>query len=196
MLYKSVLLLFLVASLCVITFFKDRIKSKAFVFSLVSVLYILVLASFTVISRESVSEIALIPFRTFFEILSVRWYGWGEYIFLAIVGNMLLFVPFGMVFGNVVECKHKGLMCLATGFVVSLSIECIQLMFSIGAFEVDDMIINTWGAVIGCAVVDTIIKRDKSIIANLRSLIPLVAFCIVVFAFCIYPFFKEIIQLF
>lgn len=151
MLIKSVLLLFLVAALCVITFFKMS---------------------------------------------SVRWYGWGEYIFLAIVGNILLFVPFGMIFGNIVECKHKVLRCLVTGFVVSLSIEYIQLIFSIGTFEVDDLIINTWGAVIGCAIVDTIMKRDKSIIANLRSLIPLVVFCAVVSAFCIYPLSKEIILLF
>ncbi len=109
---------------------------------------------------------------------------------------MLLFVPFGMIFGNIVTCKYKGLICLVLGFVVSLSIECIQLLCSIGTFEVDDMIINTWGAVIGCAVVDAIIMKDKNLRSNLRRLSSLVAFCVVVFAFCIGPVVKEILRMF
>lgn len=196
MLLKSVVLLFIIAVLCVVTWYKERISPKVFVFSTVSLLYTLVLISFTILHRESITDLSLVPFSTFFDILSVRWYGWGEYIFLAIVGNMLLFVPFGMIFGNIVTCKYKGLLCLLFGFVVSLSIECIQLLYSIGTFEVDDMIINTWGAVIGCAMVDTIIKKDKTIIGNLRTLSPLVAFCVVVFAFCVGPVVKEFMQMF
>lgn len=106
---------------------------------------------------------------------------------------MLLFMPFGMIFGNVFVCKCKELVCLVSGLVVSLLIECTQLLYSIGTFEIDDLIINTWGAVIGCAVVNTIIKKNKNVLDNLTTLSPLLAFCVVVFAFCVGPVFKEIL---
>ena len=36
------------------------------------------------------------------------------------------------------------------GFSLSLFVECAQLVWKVGCFDVDDLILNTLGAMIGC----------------------------------------------
>ena len=153
---------------------------------------------FTLLSRADVADtsVSLVPLESFFEILKVRWYGWGEYLFLAIVGNMLLFVPLGMIIGNAFYGRHNLMLSLVAGFLISLSVECIQYFNVLGAFEVDDLIVNTWGAVIGCAVVNVMRKKDKSSKKVATELIPLLVFAFVLFAFCIVPLCEDFIRLF
>jgi len=40
----------------------------------------------------------------------------------------------------------------ALGFGLSLLVESIQLVFKVGSFDVDDMLLNTFGGVIGYIV--------------------------------------------
>ncbi len=198
MLFKSVVLLVLIAVICWFTARIDKVKIKAIPLLVFSIFYIVLLVAFTLLFRSDVAEtsVSLVPFESFFEILMVRWYGWGEYLFLAIVGNMLLFVPLGMIIGNGFYRKNGMIISLCAGFVMSWSIECVQCFNALGAFEVDDIIINTWGAVVGCSVVNAIRNKDKSAKNNVITLIPLIAFVVVLFVFCIGPLLKELIRLF
>lgn len=70
---------------------------------------------------------------------------------MEIILNYLFFIPLGLLlylcFG-----KKYGLRVVIAGFLLSTSIELIQLIFRIGLFEFDDIIGNTIGCFIGAAV--------------------------------------------
>lgn len=61
-----------------------------------------------------------------------------------IVLNILLFVPLGVISGRWGT--------VAFGFVLSVSIELIQYIFCLGQCEVDDVLHNTLGTVIGVLI--------------------------------------------
>ena len=49
----------------------------------------------------------------------------------------------------VLTCKYKWMISIGISFLMSASIEIIQLVSHRGLFEFDDMVHNTLGAVIG-----------------------------------------------
>lgn len=66
-----------------------------------------------------------------------------------IILNILLFIPLGYLFPVLVpKCRTWPKMILL-GFVTSLTIETIQLFTHLGWFDVDDLIHNTIGAMLG-----------------------------------------------
>ena len=72
-------------------------------------------------------------------------------IFLNIFGNILVFMPFGFFFPIVAGLKRTWL-AIPAGAALSLSVEIIQLTARVGRFDVDDILLNTLGAAIGCAL--------------------------------------------
>jgi glycopeptide antibiotics resistance protein len=72
-------------------------------------------------------------------------------------GNIVLFIPLGVALPILFPAIKKGKV-IVIGFVISLSIELIQLMagFFLGynyrSFDVDDLMTNTLGTVIGLLV--------------------------------------------
>jgi glycopeptide antibiotics resistance protein len=92
-----------------------------------------------------------IPFKTIFiNIQSLS--GWHDLSNL--VGNIVAFIPFGMFL--VFLSKNKGMSFIgvfARSFTLSLCIEYLQGVFSLGIFDVDDLILNTFGGLLGyCAI--------------------------------------------
>lgn len=67
---------------------------------------------------------------------------------LNIYGNILLFVPFG-VYLQIFFVKQKIWKGILTGAGVSVALEIIQLIFGLGATDIDDVILNTAGAIVG-----------------------------------------------
>ena len=69
--------------------------------------------------------------------------------FLNLGGNILAFVPFGLFF-PLLSRKNRGFWKVALiSFEVSLLVELIQLVTRVGSCDVDDMILNTLGGMIG-----------------------------------------------
>ena len=72
---------------------------------------------------------------------------------LNLVGNLLAFIPFGvcvpMLLSQKVRLFQKVFML---SFALSLSFEVTQLVLYIGTFDVDDLILNTCGGVVGYAI--------------------------------------------
>ncbi|WP_164553391.1 VanZ family protein [Brevibacillus marinus] len=66
-------------------------------------------------------------------------------------GNVLLFMPFGWLFPFVLGRfqKRSALFTVAAGLAASLAIETIQWVTSIGIFDIDDVILNSLGVVLG-----------------------------------------------
>lgn len=116
--------------------------------------YVVFILMETVIGRKSGSgRMELVPFWS---------YSHPE-LRMEIILNYILFIPLGFLlylcFG---ERRKYGCVWIATaGFLLSASIESIQLVFRIGLFEFDDMIGNTIGCLIG-AVVGKIMKRGQT----------------------------------
>jgi len=66
-----------------------------------------------------------------------------------IIGNVLIFVPIGFMVSVLTPHRQKGWLSLAIGLAVSLTIEIVQLSFIIRVFDVDDLILNSFGALLG-----------------------------------------------
>ena len=62
--------------------------------------------------------------------------------------NILLFVPIGCLVGLVVR-KHRLMYAVLVGLFVSETIECAQLIWHKGTFDVNDLMNNTIGALAG-----------------------------------------------
>ena len=81
---------------------------------------------------------------------------------IEILLNYVLFIPLGVLlylcFG-----EKFGLRVVLAGFLLSASIEIVQLVFRIGVFEFDDMIGNTIGCLVGAVVGKTTKEIKKRI---------------------------------
>jgi len=66
-----------------------------------------------------------------------------------ILGNILIFVPIGFLVSVLTPHRPKGWLALAIGLAISLTIEIVQLSFVIRVFDVDDLLLNSFGAWLG-----------------------------------------------
>lgn len=66
-----------------------------------------------------------------------------------LVGNIVVFIPFGFLFPYVIKRGRNFLVMLFHAFLLVLGIEVFQLFSAFGAFDVDDILLNCFGAVIG-----------------------------------------------
>lgn len=69
--------------------------------------------------------------------------------FLNIGGNVIGFMPFGFLLPVMRPKLRKFSLITFLGFSFSLGVELIQLLGKVGCFDVDDLLLNTSGAVIG-----------------------------------------------
>ena len=66
---------------------------------------------------------------------------------LNLLGNIICFIPYGFVIPVLsVRCSSFGKILLLS-FLASLLVESIQLVSKLGSFDVDDIMLNTLGAV-------------------------------------------------
>ncbi len=68
---------------------------------------------------------------------------------LNVVGNVLAFVPCGFLLPAVSRRCRWIYGCAAVGLLISFTIECTQLIFRVGSFDVDDLLLNTLGVILG-----------------------------------------------
>lgn len=68
---------------------------------------------------------------------------------LNIVGNIVGFMPFGFFLPVVSRRSRHWYNTVLLSFLFSLCIEAVQLVFKVGSFDVDDMILNTLGGILG-----------------------------------------------
>lgn len=75
-----------------------------------------------------------------------------EYKVNNLLGNILLFIPLGFLLPLLVRRFRNIFLIVLTGFLLSVFYETVQLLTGIGIFDVDDMILNTFGTLIGVLV--------------------------------------------
>lgn len=98
-----------------------------------------------------------------------RYLGWAEVsdtgfkmMMLNVWGNIACFIPFGFFIPIIFKKVKNGIVVTILTFAFSLMVEVTQLIFKIGSFDVDDLLLNTIGGLIGFCVywiIKKIIKR-------------------------------------
>ena len=66
--------------------------------------------------------------------------------------NVIVFIPVGMILGSLLRVKGSWLVALLIGCSISVTVEALQFFFMRGFSEVDDVMHNTVGCVIGFGV--------------------------------------------
>ena len=73
-------------------------------------------------------------------------------VLLNLIGNTAMFIPLGIVWPSVFKKLNTHWKVIAAGFGVSLTIEVLQLPFFDRATDVDDLILNTLGFLLGYGI--------------------------------------------
>lgn len=152
---------------------------------LLAILYIwLLFEILTMTELNSYGGMNLVPFS---EILR---YDVGTTMFnYNVIGNILIFIPFGFLCGKYINPKKIWPIIIITG-ITSAVVEFVQL--NIGrAFDIDDIILNVVGGIIGyllyiglsaiCRRLPSFLKSD--LIYNLICIVLTVLFVIYVFGY-------------
>jgi glycopeptide antibiotics resistance protein len=111
-------------------------------YNLLAIVYILLLYHLLLSTEGASSGINLTPFKEM-----TRYSIGSKSFFYNVIGNIVLFIPFGYFVSDYLNAKKTSQIFLAS-IVISLTAELIQ--FKIGrAFDVDDIILNVVGSLIG-----------------------------------------------
>lgn len=70
-------------------------------------------------------------------------------VLINLLGNVVAFVPFGALIRWVINRKLRWYQAVLYTFFFSLCVELLQLVAKVGVFDVDDIILNTLGGLIG-----------------------------------------------
>ena len=97
---------------------------------------------------EGLETANFIPFKTIK--MYIRYYDLpGLRSFANLFGNVLIFIPMGMLMPMVHKASKNVFIMLAQALLFVLGIEVFQLFSAFGAFDVDDIILNCLGVLIG-----------------------------------------------
>ena len=110
------------------------------------------------LGNKETSFINLVPFKII--IRDIKSLINGDYLifFINIVGNILLFIPIGILVPMLWKIKDRYVILI--GFLISLSIEITQLYLG-RVTDIDDLILNTSGVIIGLLVYKCVNKKEK-----------------------------------
>ena len=130
---------------------------KKVILIVIFIIYLAVLLRITVFrsgfdfsNAFSVDEANLVPFADLADVFIADK---RAFIYL-FFGNILWFVPFGFLMKRIANMTATRIILL--GFLLSLCIETTQFIFGTGVFEIDDLLLNTFGALLGAVL---LIKR-------------------------------------
>lgn len=129
---------------------KRTLRFTSIFIGLLFVIYIASILYITLFGRlsERIDTISLFPFWSYLEMIKTSNLNMGRQILY----NILAFVPLGILLpmlGRRFQCLKIILLC---GFLLSVLIESAQFLFHLGWCDIDDVINNTAGAVIGYGI--------------------------------------------
>ena len=100
-------------------------------------------------------KLNLIPFVHLLE------YDSKKDLLLNVIGNTAMFIPSGIVLPIIYKNLNSFRKVIGAGALISLCIEIFQLPFFERATDVDDLLLNTFGAAIGCLIYMLVHKSVK-----------------------------------
>lgn len=125
----------------------------------VFICYIILLVKIFFLSRVSIGElfnshrmydrsVNLIPFKSIGEFISGSSANLKRFAFGNVVGNIFVFIPLG-VYVLLFKSNKRVINNLLLIVILSLIVELIQWLLSIGTADIDDIILNSIGGFIG-----------------------------------------------
>lgn len=143
--WPMLLIFVVVLSMVRITYVYEKREKFVFYkefFTLLFIVYILLL--FELVSNTDVQGISnnFLPFK---EIM--RYEIGSKYFIWNVLGNIVIFVPFGFIVSYILDSK-KIVKPLFLTFVASLTIEFVQMYIG-RSFDVDDILLNCIGGAVG-----------------------------------------------
>lgn len=139
--------------ICFLVRKKEHVVLYKEIIMLTMIIYVLML--FQVVTVQDVvswSSNNFIPFKEIFR------YRFGSRLFFKnIIGNVLLFLPFGLFSSYTLKIHDKARLIVSLTILASITIECVQM--AIGrVFDVDDILLNTLGGYVGFLLYKLIYK--------------------------------------
>ena len=146
--YEWLLAILCLGIVVILVLYRDN--TRMFVTRLFLLEYLIFIFALTVIYREESPErlYLLTPFWNYISIFRER----NLELLFEVVMNVIWFIPVGFLFGiqlKIDSLKQSWLVIFLLGIGLSLGIELLQLLFKKGYFEVNDIIHNTVGCLIG-----------------------------------------------
>lgn len=146
---------------------------------LIFVIFVVGLASQTVIPKielgingninilkNGTHGINLLPLKVLFETYREVFINLNiNYFIINFLGNIIMFMPIGFFIPLLWEIPDKKI--IIVGFLFSLFIEVCQLFLNRGT-DVDDLILNTLGTILGLLVYKFLYKKFKNLIIRFR----------------------------
>ena len=132
------------AALVLITFFVLRRRERQALISMTAFgLYLAILLVITFLSRESGSN----PGAMDLELFST--WGINDRNNAYVVENVLLFIPYGFLCSCAFAKLRNFFSCMLFGALTSMAVEFLQLVTARGYFQIDDILTNILGTVVG-----------------------------------------------
>lgn len=91
----------------------------------------------------------LIPFKEIHRFLKYSERLGASAVLINILGNVLCFIPLGFFLPILTRRLRSFLLVTILALTFSFTIEIVQLLFKVGSFDVDDLLMNTLGGIIG-----------------------------------------------
>lgn len=137
------------------------------------VIWLLCVVYMTIFTRHTkIEEMNLIPFHSIIDVING-----GNIEFLRVAWmNCLLFVPGSMwlQYSSSYKNRKQYILFILFFMMISICIEFVQGYFKLGVVEVDDVIHNTFGAVIGTTAnlwSEKLIRLGKCVILKIKNLV-------------------------
>ena len=137
---------------------KKFIKAAGYVIFGIYIILLLYLTLFWSIrsawSNLSILEYAksrsnFIPFKSIAMYIKMYKYGNSSVPIVNLVGNFLMFVPMGAFLPMLFKKLHNFFASMGVTFLFLAIIEVTQILTRRGSFDIDDLILNMLGAVVG-----------------------------------------------
>ncbi|OMF38451.1 hypothetical protein BK133_02725 [Paenibacillus sp. FSL H8-0548] len=110
--------------------------------------------------RIYIRSVDVIPFYTIYSYLSGALNVPTIIVMTNILGNIILFMPLG-VYVQLLKKDKRISISMVIVFLISLLVEIFQFIFGIGATDIDDIILNSLGGLIGILVYKALLLSFK-----------------------------------
>ena len=134
-------------------------KEKGRARAVIAFLLYLILLCYFLFFSEGMGRTAELEYRynlTLFReikrfVYNVNVLGWKAVI-VNVVGNVVAFMPFGYFIPRICKIHIGAFSVVLFSFEFSVLVEFLQLITKLGCFDVDDLILNTLGTVLGYVI--------------------------------------------
>lgn len=169
-----------------------RKRVESILFWGIVVFYILLLMDVVFLSRlssgASIRLVNLVPFHSIQSYINVDDGVHYRLLDVNIWGNILLFVPMG-IYVPLIKKSFSFLKTLLSLVFISLLIEGIQYLFILGSADIDDVLLNVMGGLLGWVFYRFLLllgktpERTKTMVVIISTIVGIPVFILVILLF-------------